>query len=308
MTSLTANLILQKTRLQNLNHVKKLNVCGVHVDDISVLSSVPNLEVCALSVNNVSDLSVFLECPQIQELYLRKNAIDELDQILFLGAAHQLRVVNLTDNPVCNVPGYRQFTVAALPSLKTLDDVEVTEEEKYEASKAYPNISAEFRELLARPRTSSGSPRQPRNQASKVYASQEIPASTRGAAYPDAPASARPLRAAQEVVAAPVDEENNGYNGDDVPVGGGGIRARPSATNLRRPVTREEPRVAAKEPIVSHHHAKPAAAPAVQRPAAHRPHHGNPDAAMVDAVLSLLNAMTPEGRAQVRDHLHRLGA
>jgi len=58
MTSkqLTAELITLKTKTNRLDKLKNLNLWGNDLSDISIVSTMPALEVLSLSVNNISTL------------------------------------------------------------------------------------------------------------------------------------------------------------------------------------------------------------------------------------------------------------
>jgi hypothetical protein len=137
---LTQNLVLQKTKLHELRHVRKLNVCGVQIDDIRVLRETPNVEVLSLSVNEIECLDPLSQLYNLRELYLRRNAINDVRQILHLSKLPFLSSLNMSDNPVSADPNYRKFAIAAVPPLVKLDDVEVSPRERAEAERAFPGL------------------------------------------------------------------------------------------------------------------------------------------------------------------------
>ena len=63
-----------KTR-QSLNAIIKLNLWGNDLGDVSILSNLTNLEILALTVNQISTLKDFSQCLKLKELYLRRNNI-----------------------------------------------------------------------------------------------------------------------------------------------------------------------------------------------------------------------------------------
>ena len=63
-----------KTR-QSLNQIIKLNLWGNDLGDVSILSSLTNLEILALTVNQIGTLKDFGQCYKLKELYLRRNNI-----------------------------------------------------------------------------------------------------------------------------------------------------------------------------------------------------------------------------------------
>ncbi|RNF26616.1 leucine rich repeat protein [Trypanosoma conorhini] len=137
---LTENLVLQKTKVDNIQRVRKLNVCAAQLSDIGVLRRAINLEVLSLSLNEVSELGVLENCRRLCELYLRKNRVEDLNQVLHLCDSNYLTVLNLSENPICQDPNYRRFVIAAIASLRRLDDVDILPQEREEAYRVFPNL------------------------------------------------------------------------------------------------------------------------------------------------------------------------
>nr|XP_022317173.1 protein C21orf2-like [Crassostrea virginica] len=130
---LTEGLVLAKTRAVDLDGVKKLNFWGSEISDISVVRSMPNLEVCSVSVNSISTLRDFARCHQLTELYIRKNRIETLSEIFYLKNLSRLRNLWLADNPCAERKNYRATVLRTLPTLQKLDNVVVTDEERKDA-------------------------------------------------------------------------------------------------------------------------------------------------------------------------------
>ncbi|RNF01302.1 leucine rich repeat protein [Trypanosoma rangeli] len=137
---LTENLVLQKTKVDNIQRVRKLNVCAAQLSDIGVLRRANNLEVLSLSLNELSELGVLENCRRLCELYLRKNRVEDLNQVLHLCDSNYLTVLNLAENPICQDPNYRRFVIAAIGSLQRLDDVDILPQEREEAYTVFPNL------------------------------------------------------------------------------------------------------------------------------------------------------------------------
>lgn len=255
-TSLTANLILQKTKLDNLRHVRRLNVCGAQVSHIHVLRDAINAEVLSLSVNHIEDLSPLSFLQELRELYLRKNSVGDLMQVLHLSQLEQLEVLGLSENPISADPSYRPFVIAAIPSLCKLDDLEITPTERREAE-------AEFSEIRhwappdpipvshigtgGAPPSSNGSPNRPeRDPFANTYSNGAQTARRHGhASRPSGadvedPFARVPATARRPSGALPQQQQqqqqqyfHNGHDDgsvsggwDDTPVGGGGGGAR----------------------------------------------------------------------------------
>ena len=81
---------------------------------------------CALflfSVNNLTSLEDFAHCPSLQELYIRKNHVEDLRDVHYLKKLERLRVLWLSDNPCAQRDNYRMTVLRTLPNLQKLDNV-----------------------------------------------------------------------------------------------------------------------------------------------------------------------------------------
>mmetsp|Transcript_20932 Transcript_20932/g.49931 ORF Transcript_20932/g.49931 Transcript_20932/m.49931 type:complete len:115 (-) Transcript_20932:692-1036(-) len=105
---LSEQLVLAKTRLDNLVDVRNLNLWGQDLDDVSILRRMPNVEVLSLSVNKISSLKDFAYCKKLQELYLRRNLISCLSELSHLNSLPDLKVLWLSDNPCADTTSYRE--------------------------------------------------------------------------------------------------------------------------------------------------------------------------------------------------------
>ena len=123
-----------KTR-QPLHQIVKLNLWGNDLCDVAFLKNLPNLEVVALTVNQLSTLEDFQQCYKLKELYLRKNSIPaDVRQLDYLSTLSSLKVLSLIENPISRLlPNYRLMVLKYLPQLEKLDDIPVTHEELEEA-------------------------------------------------------------------------------------------------------------------------------------------------------------------------------
>lgn len=122
-----------RTKCNRMDLIKNLNLWGNDLQDISVIQSMPNLEVLSLSVNQVNTLMDLQHCPKLSELYLRKNEIMDLSEILYLRHLRRMKVLWLADNPCADLPYYRQYILHHLPNLTKIDAEDVTEEERRDA-------------------------------------------------------------------------------------------------------------------------------------------------------------------------------
>lgn len=137
---LTLNLVLQKSKVDDIRRIQKLNVCAAQLQDIGVLRQASNLEVLSLSLNEISEIGAISNCRRLTELYLRKNHVRDINQVLHLSRLPYLEILNLSDNPVSRDPNYRRFVIAAIPPLERLDDRDITDSERDDALRVFPHL------------------------------------------------------------------------------------------------------------------------------------------------------------------------
>ncbi|KAK8786543.1 hypothetical protein V5799_023680 [Amblyomma americanum] len=129
MSVLTENCVLSRTRAQDLKSVRKLNCWGSELEDVSIVRKMSHVEVLSLSVNNISTLADFAHCKNLQELYIRKNNIQDLNEVLYLKDLPKLKNLWLADNPCAENENYRMTVLRHLPSLQKLDNQTVQSHE-----------------------------------------------------------------------------------------------------------------------------------------------------------------------------------
>ena len=61
-------LVFNKTKSDNLNNIKNLNLWGNELEDLSIIERMPNLEVISLSVNKIQSLKDFSKCAKLHVL------------------------------------------------------------------------------------------------------------------------------------------------------------------------------------------------------------------------------------------------
>ena len=128
--TLTQEFLVMKTR-QPVNQITKLNLWGNDLCDVSILKNLTNLEILALTVNQIPSLKYFQTCTKLKELYLRRNNIPaDLDELRYLQNLRNLKVLNLGENPLStDLRDYRMYVLKNLPWLDKLDDIQVTYQE-----------------------------------------------------------------------------------------------------------------------------------------------------------------------------------
>ncbi|CAK9813251.1 Cilia- and flagella-associated protein 410 [Anthophora plagiata] len=129
MVKLTEEMVVARTRMSDFSAVKKLNCWGTELTDVSILRKMKNVEVLSLSVNNISTLADFQYCLSLQDLFVRKNNIKDLNEVCYLQDLPNLKNLWLGENPCAEKEGYRLAVLRALPNLQNLDDKKVSPEE-----------------------------------------------------------------------------------------------------------------------------------------------------------------------------------
>ena len=132
---LTRELIAQKAKSDRLESIRKLNLWGSNLEDISIIAEMPLLEIVSLSVNKIRTLKPFANLQNLKELYLRKNMISNLNEIKYLTECENLTKLWLKENPICDNPNYRDVIICVLPQVQNLDDIEITDAEREKAEK-----------------------------------------------------------------------------------------------------------------------------------------------------------------------------
>ena len=122
---LTLETILSRANSKSPESIKQLNLWGLQVSDISILSKLPLLETISLSMNQIKDISIFKNMKNIKELYLSDNQISDFAQIENLKNCQKLEKLVLKGNPIINEPGYPKKIIEILPQLKILDEKEI---------------------------------------------------------------------------------------------------------------------------------------------------------------------------------------
>lgn len=127
---LTQEMISMKVKNDRIQTITHLNLWGSDLDDISILSKMPMLEVVSLSVNKIRFLKSFENMQNLKQLSLRKNLISDFNELKYLATCPNLQILWLNENPISDSPNYRSLVIKYLPSLIKLDDITITDSER----------------------------------------------------------------------------------------------------------------------------------------------------------------------------------
>ncbi|CAH8541509.1 unnamed protein product [Schistosoma turkestanicum] len=155
---LSPDLIMLRSRGENIQFITKLNLWGLKLKHVSALKCMPNLKIINLSSNCLRSLEPFSGCLNLCELYIRSNHIVNIDEVAHLKYLSMLEKLWLSGNPCCyffknsegnvKVPRdpsvvYRCSVIRNVRSLMHLDQEVITFEER--------ELSEEFGILLTAP-------------------------------------------------------------------------------------------------------------------------------------------------------------
>eukprot|EP01137_Pigoraptor_chileana_P020964 Opistho-2@84038 len=98
------------------------------------------LEYINLALNNVKRIENLGSCESLKKLDLTINFVAELTSIESLRENIHLRELYLTGNPCSKFEGYRQYVVATLPQLKSLDGTDIERSERIVAAQEYESV------------------------------------------------------------------------------------------------------------------------------------------------------------------------
>ena len=127
---LTSEYIRLRTKCDRIEGIKNLNLWGCDLEDISIIRDLPNLEVISLSINRIKTLRDFANLKLLRELYIRKNMVSDLNDVVYLKKCNNLRTLWLNENPLAENKNYRAFVIKNLPQIIKLDDIPISVDER----------------------------------------------------------------------------------------------------------------------------------------------------------------------------------
>ena len=128
---LTEEMIIRKAKGNfSLPFIKNLKFFNSFLNDISIVSNCTSIESATFSKNNISSLKCFKNLKYLKELSLADNNISNINELMYLGTCPNLTKLWLKNNPISNLPDYRIQVIKYIPSLRFLDDYEVTNDER----------------------------------------------------------------------------------------------------------------------------------------------------------------------------------
>jgi cilla- and flagella-associated protein len=127
---LTRDYLLSKSKHSTLAEIKNVNLWGNDIADVSIFRELPNVEIVSMSINKIESLKDFAACSKLKELYLRKNQVSDLSEVHALAQLPHLTMLWLSNNPCANHLHYRLYVIKTLPGLLKLDNIDITSDER----------------------------------------------------------------------------------------------------------------------------------------------------------------------------------
>ena len=115
--------------------LKQLRVLWISrslVSDLSGCAALPKLQELYASFNDVEDCGPLASCEELSSVDLESNRVQDLASVENLAFCSELHALNLDGNPIARLgrTWYRRSVAQAVPTLKTLDDEPVSDEER----------------------------------------------------------------------------------------------------------------------------------------------------------------------------------
>ncbi|KAG2458180.1 TILB protein, partial [Polypterus senegalus] len=116
------------------------------IGKIENVGRLKKLEYLNLALNNIERVENLEGCESLQKLDFTVNFIGELSSIESLQNNIHLQELYLVGNPCTDFKGYREFVVATLHQLKSLDGKKIERSERIKATQDLPTIRQWIRE------------------------------------------------------------------------------------------------------------------------------------------------------------------
>ncbi len=131
------NFIEEIVNLSHLTSLRWLDLSFNKIRKIQGLDSLLQLEDLSLYSNKISTVEGLDKCTKLQCFSLGNNRIDSLEQVIRLRQLRSLRMLTLSDNPICKEAEYRMIVLAYVDNIKYLDYALIDQNERNTAKEQY---------------------------------------------------------------------------------------------------------------------------------------------------------------------------
>lgn len=94
------------------------------------LHKLKKLKYLNLAINNIEKIENLERCESLEKLDLTLNFIGDIESVCSLKANQNLKHLHLTGNPCTDFKDYRNYVIAYLTQIETLDNHEVKRSER----------------------------------------------------------------------------------------------------------------------------------------------------------------------------------
>lgn len=94
------------------------------------LHKLKNLQYLNLAINNIEKVENLERCESLEKLDLTLNFIGDIESVASLAKNKNLVNLYLTGNPCCDYENYRNYVIAKVPQLQSLDGKEITRSQR----------------------------------------------------------------------------------------------------------------------------------------------------------------------------------
>lgn len=131
------NFIENIASLGHLTSLRWLDLSFNKIRDIKGLEKLTQLEDLSLCSNKIATIEGLEKCSNLQCFSIGNNRIDSLEQVIRLRQLGSLRMLTLSDNPICKEPEYKMIVLAYVDTIKYLDYALIDPTERAVAKEQY---------------------------------------------------------------------------------------------------------------------------------------------------------------------------
>ena len=144
MLSTLEEVSLHQQEIEKIEHIDKwcrelkiLYLQSNLIPKLENLSHLKKLEYINLALNNIEVIEGLEKCECLKKLDLTVNFVGKISSVKSLRRNEFLEELYLTGNPCAQFDGYRDYVIASVPQLKTLDGNAIEKSERIKAEQNY---------------------------------------------------------------------------------------------------------------------------------------------------------------------------
>uniref|UniRef100_H2YWP8 Centriolin n=1 Tax=Ciona savignyi TaxID=51511 RepID=H2YWP8_CIOSA len=137
--NLAGNVIQRIEKVNHLTRLRHLNLAHNQLSKIEGIESLVHLQILNVEGNSIEKIPSWLpkKLRALRTLRLAENRITSLNDIIRLRSLHDLHVVSVAGNDLCELPHYRHYIIFHLRSLDQLDGRNISSVERNEAASRF---------------------------------------------------------------------------------------------------------------------------------------------------------------------------